>query len=40
VQDPVQVRFCQNVLARFDAVVVKEYRERDYRFALYRLSRR
>jgi len=40
VADPVQVAFCHNVLDRFDANSVAEYRERDYRFGLYRLSRR
>ena len=38
VQDPVQTAFCQKTLATWPGDVVKEYRERDQRFAFYRLK--
>jgi len=37
VQDPVQPAFCRTALAMGPADVVSEYRERDQRFAFYRL---
>jgi 4-amino-4-deoxy-L-arabinose transferase-like glycosyltransferase len=37
VQDPVQQQFCRNALATRPVETVREYRERDQRFALYRL---
>ena len=38
VQDRVQQEFCRLALSRGPATVVSEYRERDYRYALYRLG--
>jgi hypothetical protein len=38
VQDPVQRQFCRNALATRPVETVREYRERDQRFALYRLQ--
>lgn len=38
IPDKVQQEFCANVLARFNAQVVHERQERDFRFVLYRLS--
>ena len=38
VQDPVQQQFCRNALATRPVETVREYRERDQRFALYRLQ--
>jgi hypothetical protein len=38
VSDPVQNAFCTNVLASFRTELVEEYRERDYRYALYRIT--
>jgi hypothetical protein len=38
VADPVQVKFCQDVMATYPNQLVAEGRERDYRYALYRLS--
>jgi hypothetical protein len=38
VADPVQQSFCTGVLARFPHTLLREYRERDYRYALYRLD--
>jgi hypothetical protein len=38
VQDPVQRDFCQRALEGAPARVVREYRERDQRFAMYRLE--
>ena len=40
VQDPVHPEFCRQALALGPAELVREYRERDQRFAFYRLSRR
>jgi hypothetical protein len=37
VQDPIQQEFCRKALASAPVDVVREYRERDQRFALYRL---
>ena len=37
VSDEVQQRFCRDTLGRYPADLVAERRERDYRFALYRL---
>ena len=39
VSDPVQQRFCRDALSRLPHTVVEEARERDYRFAFYRLER-
>jgi hypothetical protein len=38
VDDPVQQQFCVLALARFPHTLVEEYRERDYRYAFYRLD--
>jgi hypothetical protein len=38
VQDPVQQRFCNEALAGKPAIVVREYRERDQRYSLYRFE--
>jgi Dolichyl-phosphate-mannose-protein mannosyltransferase len=38
VTDPLQVRFCHDALAHFNGNVVREHRERDYRFIFYRVS--
>ena len=38
VADKVQQEFCTSALRRFPATLVAEYRERDYRYAFYRLS--
>ncbi len=38
VADPLQQSFCTAVLERFPHGLVSEYRERNYRFAIYRLS--
>lgn len=38
VADPVQQRFCSDLLERFPHTLVREYRERDYRYALYRIE--
>ena len=38
VADPVQQSFCTDVLSRFPHTLVRESRERDYRFAIYRLD--
>jgi hypothetical protein len=38
VADPVQQAFCTSLLDRFPHTLVREYRERDYRYALYRLD--
>jgi hypothetical protein len=38
VTDPVQQAFCTSVLQRFPHTLVHEARERDYRYALYRLD--
>jgi len=37
VSDPVQNAFCRDVLASFDTQLIAEYRERHYRYALYRI---
>ncbi len=37
VDDPLQKQFCQNILDNFQTELIKEYRERDYRFALYKV---
>ena len=38
VSDPVQQAFCAQALEQFPHRLEKEHRERDYRFALYRLE--
>jgi hypothetical protein len=38
VADPVQVRFCHDALARVGGDLVREHRERDYRYAFYRVN--
>jgi hypothetical protein len=38
VADPVQQAFCTTLLARFPHTLIQEYRERDYRYAIYRLD--
>jgi dolichyl-phosphate-mannose-protein mannosyltransferase len=38
VADPSQRRFCDTALARYPHTLVREYRERSYRFAFYRLE--
>jgi hypothetical protein len=38
VSDPVQQSFCTQLLAGFPHTLVREYRERDYRYAIYRLD--
>jgi hypothetical protein len=38
VSDPVQQEFCKGALARFPTALVREYKERDYRYAFYRIS--
>jgi hypothetical protein len=38
VADPVQQSFCVGILNRFPHTLVREYRERDYRYAFYRLD--
>ena len=38
VADPVQQSFCTEVLNRFPHTLIRESRERDYRFAIYRLD--
>jgi 4-amino-4-deoxy-L-arabinose transferase-like glycosyltransferase len=38
VSDPVQQQFCATALAQFPHTLAGEYRERDYRFAFYRLE--
>jgi hypothetical protein len=38
VADPVQQAFCTGVLDRFPHTAIQEYRERDYRYGLYRLD--
>ncbi len=38
VADPVQQSFCTDLLARFPHTLIRESRERDYRFAIYRLD--
>jgi hypothetical protein len=38
VPNPVQVRFCHDALAHFRGDVIREHRERDFRFAFYRLN--
>jgi hypothetical protein len=40
VTDPVQNAFCTKVLASFHTELVEESRERDYRYALYRITPR
>ena len=37
VNDPHQNQFCQNILDRFETQLIKEYHERNYRFALYKV---
>jgi hypothetical protein len=39
VDDPVQQAFCRNAMAMHPADLVREYRERDQRYALYRITR-
>ena len=38
VQDPVQQEFCRKALEIKPVEIVREYRERDQRFALYRFK--
>jgi hypothetical protein len=38
VADPVQRSFCTGILERFPHTMIREYRERDYRFAVYRIE--
>ena len=38
VADPLQQSFCAAALQRFPHTLIREYRERDYRYALYRLE--
>ena len=38
VSDPIQVRFCHDALAHFDGDVLREHRERDYRYLFYRVN--
>jgi hypothetical protein len=38
VADPVQQAFCTDILNRFSHTLIREHRERDYRFAFYRLD--
>jgi 4-amino-4-deoxy-L-arabinose transferase-like glycosyltransferase len=38
VADPLQQSYCTTLLSRFPHTLVREYRERDYRYALYRLE--
>jgi hypothetical protein len=38
VADPVQQEFCRLALSRGPSTLVSQYRERDYRYAIYRLS--
>jgi hypothetical protein len=40
VADPEQAAFCDNVIRTFQADLVEQHRERDQRYALYRLRRR
>jgi hypothetical protein len=36
--DPIQQQYCVTALGIVPTTVLREYRERDYRFAFYRLS--
>jgi hypothetical protein len=38
VADPLQQSFCATALDRFPSTLIREYRERDYRYAIYRLD--
>jgi hypothetical protein len=38
VADPLQRSFCVDILNRFPHTLVREYRERDYRYAFYQLN--
>jgi hypothetical protein len=38
VADPVQVSFCSSILERYKHTLVREYHERGYRYAFYRLD--
>ena len=38
VNDPVQVAFCENVRDGYQSELFREYRERDYRYAFYRVT--
>jgi len=38
VSDPVQQSFCTDILQRFPHTIVREHRERNFRYALYRLD--
>jgi hypothetical protein len=38
VSDPVQQKFCASALGRYPHTLEREYRERDYRYALYRVD--
>jgi len=38
VSDPLQVSFCKNILNRYECTLIKEYREKNYRYALYKVE--
>ncbi len=38
VPDPVQNKFCHTILEKYEHQLLTEYREKDFRYALYRLS--
>ena len=38
VQDPVQAQFCQRALEMHPVEMIREYRERDQRFVIYRVK--
>ncbi|MEO5331910.1 MAG: hypothetical protein H7839_07780 [Magnetococcus sp. YQC-5] len=40
VQDPVQNSFCKMALEQYDHEIISEYREKDYRYTLYRLRQK
>jgi hypothetical protein len=40
VSDPVQKSFCKNILRRYENEVILEFSERDYRYVLYKLSKK
>lgn len=39
VDDKVQNEFCQNILDNFQTKIIREYREKNYRFVLYKLEK-
>jgi hypothetical protein len=39
VDDPLQKSFCQNILTSFKCTLVAEYREKNYRYALYKVEK-